>query len=179
MHFIFSFITIISYKICFARSDFHILQIFYIFFSDLFISFLFPYYPYAKAVISIPFPYRNQNTFIRIVLSTRILFLYRDQTLLYQWPIAIGKAQTPTPIGNWQIVNKKILTDNSSFGSRWLGLNNPSYGIHGTNNSKSIGNAVSMGCIRMHNSHIETLFPLVKIGTSVIISNSIDESFYT
>ena len=46
-----------------------------------------------------------------------------------------------------------------------MGLNNPGYGIHGTNNPSSIGTAASLGCIRMHNHHVEELFPLVSIST--------------
>ena len=36
-------------------------------------------------------------------------------------------------LGNWHIINKKILTDPGPFGTRWMGLNKPGYGIHGTN----------------------------------------------
>lgn len=107
---------------------------------------------------------------IFIDTTSRTLFLKQNDELLHQFPIAIGKSSTPTPIGKWEIINKKILTDSSIFGSRWLGLSAHSYGIHGTNNPSSIGSAVSLGCIRMHNHDVETLFPLVSIGTPVTIS---------
>ncbi|MGB9802898.1 LysM peptidoglycan-binding domain-containing protein, partial [Desulfofundulus sp.] len=56
-------------------------------------------------------------------------------------------------------------------GTRWMGLDIPggNYGIHGTNNPDSIGKAVSNGCIRMYNHHIEELFPHVPLGTPVRI----------
>lgn len=43
------------------------------------------------------------------------------------------------------------------------------YGIHGTNNPRSIGTSVSHGCIRMRNEDIETLFRIVEVGTPVYI----------
>lgn len=43
------------------------------------------------------------------------------------------------------------------------------YGIHGTSQPWSIGKAASLGCIRMHNHHIEEIFPLTPVGTRVEI----------
>lgn len=43
------------------------------------------------------------------------------------------------------------------------------YRIHGTNNPGSIGRAVSNGCIRMHNAHVEELYNRVSVGTKVVI----------
>lgn len=108
--------------------------------------------------------------YIVIELAQRQLFFYEDGKLRYRFPIAVGKQQTPTPVGNWHIVNKKIIPDPGPFGSRWMGLNRPGYGIHGTDQPQAIGSAVSQGCIRMHNGHMEQLFDAVPIGTPVIIT---------
>jgi lipoprotein-anchoring transpeptidase ErfK/SrfK len=43
------------------------------------------------------------------------------------------------------------------------------YRIHGTNDPRSIGRAVSSGCIRLLNEDIAELYELVKIGTKVIV----------
>ena len=43
------------------------------------------------------------------------------------------------------------------------------YRIHGTNNPSSIGQAVSNGCIRMLNEHVEELYARVPIGAKVTI----------
>ena len=43
------------------------------------------------------------------------------------------------------------------------------YRIHGTNNPSSIGRAVSNGCIRMLNKHVEQLYARVPIGAKVTI----------
>jgi lipoprotein-anchoring transpeptidase ErfK/SrfK len=43
------------------------------------------------------------------------------------------------------------------------------YRIHGTNDPRSVGRAVSSGCIRLLNEDIAELYELVKIGTKVIV----------
>ncbi len=110
------------------------------------------------------------QTYIVIELEAHTLSLYQNGHLQQTFPVALGKQNTPTPTGNWHIINKKILTDSGPFGSRWMGLNHHDYGIHGTNNPAAIGGNVSLGCIRMHNAHVEQLFDAVSIGTPVIIT---------
>ena len=43
------------------------------------------------------------------------------------------------------------------------------YRIHGTNQPRSIGQAMSSGCIRMLNEHVEQLYEKVGVGTLVVI----------
>lgn len=111
----------------------------------------------------------------RIVINTtlRRLFFYRGQQLVKIYPVAVGKPSTPTPQGHYKIINK-IINPGGILGTRWMGLSIPggNYGIHGTNNHASIGNAVSLGCVRMYNHHVEELFPQVRIGTPVYITTA-------
>ncbi len=58
-------------------------------------------------------------------------------------------------------------------GSRWIGLNLPGYGIHGTPKPNSVGRAESRGCFRLTNWNAEKLFELVKPGTPVLIVKSL------
>lgn len=55
------------------------------------------------------------------------------------------------------------------LGKRWLSLSIPAYGIHGNNDPASIGQAISLGCIRMRNEDIVELFELVRVGLPVEI----------
>jgi peptidoglycan hydrolase-like protein with peptidoglycan-binding domain len=98
------------------------------------------------------------------------LTLYAGDKVVKQYPIAIGKWRTPTPIGEFAIIEKDY-APGGAFGSRWMGLNVPwgGYGIHGTNRPWSIGSAASAGCIRMFNEDVEELFELVPIKTKVFI----------
>lgn len=109
-----------------------------------------------------------EDSKIIIVKSKRILTLLQANEPLYSFPIAIGKPSTPTPVGDYIIANK-ITNPGGLLGTRWLGLNYDAYGIHGTNRPWLIGQMVSNGCIRLHNEHVETIFPLVLVGTRVTI----------
>lgn len=105
---------------------------------------------------------------IVIYTNRRQLELYEETHLIKNYPIAVGKEATPTPTGHYSIATKTFYPG-GAFGSRWMGLSIPHYGIHGTNNPSSIGQAVSKGCIRMHNHDAEHLFQRIQVGTPVII----------
>lgn len=107
---------------------------------------------------------------ILIAASSRQLTLFNGNDPIRQYPIGVGKANTPTPLGNYSIA-LKLMNPGGVLGTRWLGLNYDSYGIHGTNQPWLIGTMVSHGCIRMHNHNVEELFSLVKVGTPVYIRN--------
>lgn len=115
---------------------------------------------------------------IKIDLKQRYLYLYSDSNLYGSYRIAIGKPSTPSPVGNWSIANKSILAGGTVYGTRWMGLSTDNYGIHGNNNPSSIGKAVSLGCIRMYNHDIESIFPLISLNTSVEISSGAYGSGY-
>ncbi len=108
---------------------------------------------------------------ITISLQRKELRLMQSVTQEQRFSIAIGKPETPTPKGNWYVQNKKILADPGPFGTHWIGLNFPGYGIHGTNQTTSIGTAASGGCIRMYNHDVQYVFDHVSIGTPVIITD--------
>ena len=55
-----------------------------------------------------------------------------------------------------------------TLGTRRLDLGD-GYGIHGTDEPSSIGHSVSHGCVRMLNSDVEALYPMVPVGTPVYI----------
>jgi len=109
---------------------------------------------------------------VDIIIDTfrRKLIILNDNMPYAQFAIAIGKAETPSPIGNWKVVGK-ALNWGTGFGTRWMGLNVPwgIYGIHGTNKPWSIGSMASHGCFRMWNRDVETIYPWIKVGTTVTV----------
>lgn len=107
---------------------------------------------------------------IIIDMDRLTLTLFDNGEPFRQFPVAMGKYETPTPVGNWKIASQDT-NPPDVMGTRWLGLNIPygQYGIHGTNAPHSIGSFASHGCIRMHNSHVEEIFPFVIPGTPVTI----------
>ena len=125
--------------------------------------------PYTNQICPLSMTLRATYS-ITVNTSARTLTLYKDGSWYKSYPVAVGKPATPTPKGTFKIKNKAI-NPGGVFGVRWLGLTAPggSYGIHGTNNPSSIGNAVSNGCIRMYNKDVLELSNLVSVGTTVKI----------
>lgn len=108
------------------------------------------------------------NYRIIVDISDYQLHLLDGNRVVRTFPIAVGKMATQTPAGNYTIVNKQP-NPGGPFGSYWLGLSKPHYGIHGTNDPSSIGRSVSHGCIRMYNEDVNELASLVPIHTQVTI----------
>lgn len=121
---------------------------------------------YLDQVICIPIS--STPLSITISIRAKTLTLYRDGRMFKAYPVATGKPSTPTPIGTFTIKNKQV-NPGGPFGTRWMGLSKPHYGIHGTNNPASIGTAASNGCVRMFNKDVEDLFNYVNVGTVVRI----------
>jgi lipoprotein-anchoring transpeptidase ErfK/SrfK len=106
---------------------------------------------------------------ILIDINAKMLYVVQDDNIIKKYPVATGKPDTPSPIGDFTIIQKERWGE--GFGSAWLGLDVPwgKYGIHGTTRPGSIGHAASHGCIRMRNRDIDGLYKLVKVGTPVKI----------
>jgi lipoprotein-anchoring transpeptidase ErfK/SrfK len=75
--------------------------------------------------------------------------------------VADGKIIMP-PVGTNQRRYAGVL------GTHRLNLGN-GYAIHGTNQPRSIGHAVSHGCVRVRNEDIDKLYGMVPVGTPVYI----------
>ncbi|MEI2664494.1 L,D-transpeptidase family protein [Rossellomorea sp. LJF3] len=126
---------------------------------------------YPGQTITIPgIPDTTGNPYrIQVSVNNRILRLFKDGSQVKEFPIAVGRILFETPIGEFIIINKAP-DPGGPFGTMWMSLSKESYGIHGTNNPASIGNAVSKGCIRMYNKDVEELSNIVPIGTPVSIT---------
>ena len=125
----------------------------------------------------------------RIVISIpdRKLALVVDGKVEKTYRIAVGADKSPSPHGTFTIVSRvvnptwyhagKVVPPgkNNPVGTRWIGLSEKGYGIHGTNAPKSVGNNVSHGCIRLNNRDVEQLFQLVKVGDVVELHAEVDE----
>jgi len=98
----------------------------------------------------------------------RLIFV--SDTFMKIYPAAVGRKSLPTPLGNWVIVHK-TMNPGGAFGVRWMRLSVPwgGFGIHGTNNPKSIGKAVSHGCVRLYNNDVIEVYDRTPLGTPVTI----------
>ncbi|MES1247769.1 MAG: L,D-transpeptidase family protein [Actinomycetota bacterium] len=117
------------------------------------------------------------------------LTLYDGPKKVRSFKVATGQNIYPTPLGRFQIIVKwknpwwypptqdswaKGLKPvppgpNNPLGTRWMGLDSPGVGIHGTDEPASIGYSLSHGCIRMLVPQAEWLFDHVNVGTPVYI----------
>ena len=111
---------------------------------------------------------------IYIELATRKLFLKINQQTLSSYPVAIGKPATPTPTGDFQVLYLRK-NPGGVLGTRWIQFTWQSHGIHGTNAPSSIGQAVSLGCVRMFNHHVNELYNHVNLGMSIIIRTNLQQ----
>ncbi|WP_069649196.1 L,D-transpeptidase [Caloranaerobacter ferrireducens] len=122
---------------------------------------------------------------IVINIPSRKLTLFKDDMIIKEYPVAVGKSKTQTPIGEFKIINKVINpyyakknipggSPRNPLGSRWMGFK-PHYGIHGNSDPSSIGTFASGGCVRMYERDIQEIFDIVPIGTPVQIKYDLIE----
>ncbi len=106
---------------------------------------------------------------IEIDTKNRILKLLEDGAVKKQYPVAVGKPSTPTPLGSWSIIMKGLWGE--QFGGHFMQLSIPwgIYGIHGTDKPWSIGQEVSGGCVRMYSSDAKEVYDTISVGTPVKI----------
>ncbi len=113
---------------------------------------------------------------IIISIADRQLAVIDHGQVLKTYPIAVGARGTPSPNGDFVIINhaKDPIYrggemeippgKDNPLGTRWMGLSLKGYGIHGTNVQSSVGKAVSHGCFRMRKQDVEELYALVQVG---------------
>jgi L,D-transpeptidase ErfK/SrfK len=136
------------------------------------------------AVASVDGYAEEKRGVVSIVVSIpdRTMVVLQGDRVLKIYHVAVGKPSTPSPQGQFRIVNRiphptyygpgTVIGPGAQnpLGTRWMGLSAKGYGIHGTNAPGSIGKAVSHGCIRMRQRDLEELFELVDIGATVELS---------
>lgn len=129
---------------------------------------------------------------IVVDISENHLYFYEGLKLVKDYPVATGVPEYPTPLGTWEIVEKRVNPTwynpaldswgadmpavigpgpGNPLGTRALNLDAPGIRIHGTYSTSSIGTYASHGCIRMYISDSEELFELVDVGARVLIKS--------
>jgi lipoprotein-anchoring transpeptidase ErfK/SrfK len=118
------------------------------------------------------------------------LRLFKRLKLVETYPIAVGQVGLETPAGMYSVQNKAVNpawsvpnsdwagslagqvipggTPQNPLKARWLGIYNGA-GIHGTDQTGSIGTNASHGCIRMLIPDVVELYDQVPVGAPVYI----------
>jgi lipoprotein-anchoring transpeptidase ErfK/SrfK len=127
---------------------------------------------------------------ISVDISTNTLALYDGLKVIRSYRVATAMAGFVTPTGSWKVVYKVANPTwhnpdptgwgkdeplvippgpGNPLGTRAMYLDAPGIRIHGTYASGSIGSYASHGCIRMQIPDAEALYPLVPVGTPVLV----------
>ena len=124
---------------------------------------------------------------VLVSIADRKLAVIEEGNVIARFSVAVGAAASPSPTGTFQIVNRvsnptyyhpgTVIPSgkDNPVGTRWVGLSQKGYGIHGTNAPRSVGHAASHGCIRLRNRDMERLFTLLRVGDRVEIHGERDE----
>jgi len=123
----------------------------------------------------------------------------RDKPVVITYPVSIGKMDWRTPLGETRVIAKiknppwyppeSVRKEHEANGdplprvvppgpdnplgdfAMRLAAGNGTYLIHGTNNPRAVGMAVTHGCIRMYPEDVAAVFATVPVGTRVRLIN--------
>ena len=100
---------------------------------------------------------------------------------ILSFPAATGASASPTPPGRYFVTDRIDIPKGGSFGTYAFGLSGiqtrlpvgwtggNQLAIHGTSDPGSIGTSASAGCLRVSESALDRLKPLLALGTPVTI----------
>jgi lipoprotein-anchoring transpeptidase ErfK/SrfK len=128
------------------------------------------------------------DPFVIVNKTTNEMALIDDNKVQTVVSVGTGITQELTPEGLFTVTIKAIDPyyrrkdipggdPNNPLGSRWIGFDAEDtdgriYGIHGTNQPASIGKYVSQGCIRTQNEVISSLYPMIPLGTKILVTST-------
>ncbi|MEX2653937.1 MAG: L,D-transpeptidase family protein [Acidimicrobiia bacterium] len=118
-----------------------------------------------------------------IDLTNRTLQVFHGDQIIFETPVGIGAPSSPTPTGTFFITDAvRITVPTGPWGAYAFGLSARSdtitefnggdgiIGVHGTNRPASIGEAQSLGCVRLPNDVMLELAELLTVGSPVTIT---------
>ncbi len=128
-------------------------------------------------------------TYLTLERASYTLRFWKDLKLVKSYTVAVGQVGLETPAGLYHIQDKQVdptwNVPNSSWAgslagqsippgpsnplkARWMGIFNGA-GIHGTDETYSLGSAASHGCVRMSIPDVIDLYDRVDVGTPIYI----------
>lgn len=115
-----------------------------------------------------------------VSLSQQQLTYWLSGVKFKQFSVSSGAPRTPTPIGQFKIINKspKAWSPYGLWMPYWLGLDHGQFGLHELpiwpggyrEGSSHLGKAVSHGCVRLGIGPAKYLYDRVEVGTGVNIN---------
>ena len=133
----------------------------------------------AKIIVNVK--EKTKNPYIKVSISEQKLYYYEYEELVLSTPVVTGKNSTPTPTGNYKVLNKaRNVTlrgsNYTSFVNYWIAFIGHSYGIHDASWRDTYGGTIyknngSHGCVNTPLDKVKQLYDLVEIGTPVYVYN--------
>jgi L,D-transpeptidase ErfK/SrfK len=142
-------------------------------------------------------PQYRQGIVINIP-ELRLYYFIPNGKYVFTTPVGLGRSSWRTPTMTTKIIKKEMYPawhapksiieyaaknghqipeeipsgdPENPLGKYALHLGGEAYLIHGNNDQSSVGKYYSSGCIRLYNKAIETLYPLIAVGTIVHITH--------
>jgi lipoprotein-anchoring transpeptidase ErfK/SrfK len=118
---------------------------------------------------------------IRVDRSARTLAVRRGGRVLRRFTVAVGRPGNETPTGRFAVTDKLAMPPGTPYGCCAVALtghqtNLPSgwsggdrLAVHGTDLPESVGQAISLGCMRAYEPDIRWLMRNVPLGTPVFV----------
>lgn len=119
---------------------------------------------------------------VDVFINQKRLVVRDHSSIISDTGVGVGKPSTPTPTGTFYITDITAPRDTSGpYGPRAFGTSAysdaldsfdgqaPQIAMHGTNHPELIPGRVSNGCLRLLNSTVRQLMPVLQLGTPVYI----------
>ena len=119
---------------------------------------------------------------VELDLSRRRLTVWRIGVSVRRIDVAIGTPSTPTPLGRFSVTDKlRVTSDDSPYGCCVLALNGHQtnlpedwpggdrLAVHATADVDSIGEPVSLGCMRVRSREAKWLIETIPLGAPIFI----------
>jgi L,D-transpeptidase catalytic domain len=135
----------------------------------------------AAAVLMVAGASARADLLIQIDKNTQQMTVSADGKPLYTWPVSTGRQKYNTPNGEF----KPLGMERHHYSREWdyapmpysIFFTEDGHAIHGTNEQRALGRAVSHGCVRLSVKHAAMLWDLVKkegkANTKVVLSGDI------
>jgi len=119
-------------------------------------------------------PKDPKNVKLKLSTGAQRLYVVEGDKVLLATPVTVGKASTPTPLGNYTIYHKKFKRrriSNPGAGypmTYWMEFK-PAYGLHW---GFVKAEASTHGCVRMPIDSARKVFHMTRVGTPIHIAKS-------
>ncbi|MFN2586508.1 MAG: L,D-transpeptidase family protein [Actinomycetota bacterium] len=148
--------------------------------------------PSVPLKVKVEKPQKTTGDFDQVLLvriGENKLYLYQDQKITHEWPIATGQPEYMTPTGVFEVELKRYMPTwvnpapetwgadmpatippgpGNPLGLRAINWTAPAIRFHGTSATYSLGYNASHGCVRMSNEDVIQLYDMIEVGTPIV-----------